>query len=60
VPGSVVTWNGKARSASYLSENEMTVYVPAATVASAGTADIVVKNPSPGGGKSNTLIFTIK
>jgi hypothetical protein len=60
VPGSVVTWNGKARSASFVSQNELTVYVPAAAVASTGTASIVVKNPAPRGGKSNTLTFTIQ
>jgi trimeric autotransporter adhesin len=60
VPGSVVTWNGKTHSASYVNETEMTVYVRAADVASPGTADVVVKNPTPGGGKSNTLTFPIK
>lgn len=60
VPGSVVTWNGKPHSASYVSPTQMTVYVTAATVASAGAADIIVKNPAPGGGKSNVLAFTIK
>ena len=60
VPGSMVTWNGKARSASFVSENEMTVYVPASVVASPGTASIDVKNPAPGGGKSSPLTFTIK
>jgi hypothetical protein len=60
VPGSVVTWNGKTSSASFVSEKEMTVYVPAAAIKSAGTAAVEVKNPAPGGGKSNTLPFTIK
>jgi trimeric autotransporter adhesin len=60
VPGSVVTWNGKARSVSYMSKNEMKVYVPATALASAGAASIVVKNPAPGGGNSNTLTFTVK
>jgi hypothetical protein len=60
VPGSKVLWNGKAHSASYVSGNELTVYVPAASVASAGTASLAVKNPTPGGGMSNTLTFTIK
>jgi hypothetical protein len=59
-PGSVVTWNGKAHSASYVSPTEMTVYVTAAAVASTGTANIAVKNPTPGGGKSNILALTIK
>jgi hypothetical protein len=56
----VITWNGKAHSASCVSPTEMTVDVTAAAVASAGTANIAVKNPTPGGGKSNILAFTIK
>ena len=39
-------------SAKYVNETEMTVYVPKAAVAAPGTAAIVVKNPTPGGGKS--------
>jgi hypothetical protein len=60
VPGSVVMWNGKAVSASFVSGNEMTVYVPASAVASTGTAAIAIKNLAPGGGQSNPLTFTIK
>jgi hypothetical protein len=60
VPGSVVNWNNKAFSAKYVSESEMTVYVPKAAVAAPGTAAVVVKNPTPGGGKSNALTITIK
>jgi hypothetical protein len=60
VPGSVVNWNNKAFSAKYVNENEMTVYVPKASVAAPGTASVVVKNPTPGGGKSNALTVTIK
>jgi hypothetical protein len=60
VPGSVVTWNGKARSASYVSSNQMTVYVTASAIASAGTVNIAVRNPTPGGGKSNVLAFIIQ
>ena len=60
VPGSVVNWNNKAFSAKYVNETEMTVYVPKAAVAAPGTAAIVVKNPTPGGGKSNALTVTIK
>ena len=60
VPGSVVTWNGTIRSVSYVSPSQMTVYVPKSVITSAGTANIVVKNPMPGGGKSNMLTLTIK
>jgi hypothetical protein len=38
----------------------MTVYVPKEAIAAPGTAAIVVKNPTPGGGKANTLTLTIK
>ena len=60
VPGSIVTWNGKKVSASYVSGTQMTVYVTKAAIASPGTPAIAVQNPAPGGGKSNTLTLTIK
>ena len=60
VPGSVVNWNDKPFSMKYVNENEMTVYVPKEAIAAPGTAAIVVKNPTPGGGKANTLTLTIK
>jgi trimeric autotransporter adhesin len=60
VPGSIVTWNGKRISASYVSATQMTVYVTKATIASSGIATVTVKNPAPGGGTSNSLTFTIK
>jgi trimeric autotransporter adhesin len=60
VPGSVVNWNEKAFSAKYVNENQMTVYVPKEAIAAPGKAAIVVKNPTPGGGKSNALTLTIK
>jgi hypothetical protein len=56
----VVNWNNKAFSAKYVSGNAMTVYVPKAAIATPGTAAIVVKNPTPGGGKSNALTVTMK
>jgi len=60
VPGSLVYWNGKRVSASYVSPTQMTVYVTKTAVASAGTATITVKNSAPGGGTSNSLTFSIK
>jgi trimeric autotransporter adhesin len=60
VPGSIVTWNGKRISASYVSATQMTVYVTKATIASSGIPTVTVKNPAPGGGTSNSLTFTIK
>jgi hypothetical protein len=60
VPGSTVTWNGKSVFAQYLSTSELRVYVPGSHVAASGTASILVKNPEPGGGKSNAAMFSIK
>jgi trimeric autotransporter adhesin len=58
-PGATVTWNGASLTTAYVSATQLNVYVPYTDVASAGTAQIVVKNPSPGGGKAAALTFTI-
>lgn len=58
-PGSQVSWNGTSLYADYLSATQLTLYVPAAQFAAAGTANVVVKNPAPGGGTSTPLTFTI-
>ena len=59
VPGSQVTWNGKARTVTYVSASQLTVYIPGSDVASKGIASVVITNPAPGGGKSSALTFTI-
>jgi trimeric autotransporter adhesin len=59
VPGSQVTWNGSALAADYVSATQLNVYVPAASVASSGSAKVIVTNPAPGGGASSALTFTI-
>jgi trimeric autotransporter adhesin len=59
VPGSQVSWNGTSLYADYVSATQLTLYVPAAQFAAAGTANILVKNPAPGGGTSTPLTFTI-
>jgi hypothetical protein len=38
----------------------LTASVPASLIATAGTATVTVVNPTPGGGTSNGLTFTIK
>jgi len=42
-----------------VSPNRLTAVIPAADVASAGTAQVRVFNPAPGGGTSNVLTFTV-
>ena len=59
VPGSQATWNGIALATDYVSATQLTVYVPAGSIVSSGTAKVVVTNPSPGGGTSSALTFTI-
>lgn len=59
VPGAVIRWNGADRPTTYISDTSLTAVIPAADVATAGTASISVLNPAPGGGSSTTVVFTI-
>jgi hypothetical protein len=59
VASSTVKWNGVALAGSYVDAAHLTATVPASDLASAGTASVTVVNPSPGGGTSNALSFTI-
>ena len=57
VSGSVVQWNGSARTTTFVSATQLTAAIPASDIAAAGTAQVRVANP--GGGTSNALTFTI-
>jgi uncharacterized protein (TIGR03437 family) len=59
VAGSVVQWNGAARTTSFVSATQLNASISAADVASQSTAQVAVFNPAPGGGTSNGLTFTI-
>ena len=60
VKTSAVNWNGTAlNNPHFVSSTQLTVTVPGANIANAGTASITVTNPAPGGGTSNALTFTI-
>jgi len=61
VTGSVIRWNGADLApTTYVNAGQISATVPAANIASAGTASVTVFNPSPGGGLStNTLTFTV-
>ncbi len=59
VNGSVVQWNGASRPTTYVSATQLTAAIPAADIAAAGTATVTVVNPVPGGGTSNSHVFTI-
>ena len=60
VKTSAVNWNGTAlNNPHFVSSTQLTVTVPGANIANAGTASITVTNSAPGGGTSNALTFTI-
>ncbi len=60
VAGSVVRWNGVDLATSFSSPTSLTATVPSLNVASAGAANVLVFNPSPGGGAAVTpQVFTI-
>jgi hypothetical protein len=59
VAGATVNWNGSALSTTFVSAAQLTASVPAASLATAGTATVTAVNPTPGGGTSNTVNFTV-
>jgi hypothetical protein len=59
VSNSVVQWNGSNRTTTYISSTQLTAAITAADIASAGTAQVTVVDPAPGGGTSNAQTFTI-
>ncbi|MEW5868603.1 MAG: C39 family peptidase, partial [Chloroflexota bacterium] len=59
VNGSVVRWNGSNRTTTYVSATQLTAAITAADIATAGTVPVTVFNPTPGGGTSNAVNFTI-
>ena len=56
---STVTWNGNSYATAYVSATQVTAAIPAADIATAGTASVTVVNPAPGGGTSSAANFTI-
>ena len=59
VPGSVVHWNAASRTTTFVTGSQLTAAIPASDIASAGTAQITVVSPTPGGGTSASVAFTI-
>jgi hypothetical protein len=59
VGGSVVRWNGNARTTTFVSATQITAAIAAADVAAQGTSTVTVFNPTPGGGTSGNLTFTV-
>ena len=59
VLGSVVHWNGATRTTTFVSGTQLTAAIPASDIVSAGTAQVTVVSPTPGGGTSSPVAFTI-
>ncbi len=59
VSTSVVRWNGEARPTTFVSATSLQAAISAADIATAGTAQVSVFTPGPGGGTSSPLNFTI-
>jgi hypothetical protein len=56
---STVLWNSVPVATAYLSSSQVMALIPAADLATQGSADISVMTPAPGGGTSGTSSFTI-
>jgi hypothetical protein len=57
--GSVVNWNGSARTTTLVSDKQLRAAITAADVATAGTVAVTVFNPTPGGGTTKVSRFTV-
>ena len=56
VQGATVNWNGSPLTTTYVSATELQATVPSADIATAGSAQVTVTNPPPGGGTSSPAL----
>jgi hypothetical protein len=56
---STVTYNAVAHTATYVSSTKLTIPLTTGDQATAGTFPVVVSNPTPGGGASTAVNFTV-
>ena len=56
---SVVNLNGKAEATTFVSTTRISAAIPASDVAVAGSVNVTVTNPPPGGGTSSALAFFV-
>jgi hypothetical protein len=57
--GSIVRWNGADRPTAYSSATQLVAPISAGDIMAAGTAQVTVFNPAPGGGTSNAINFPV-
>ncbi len=56
---SEIRWNGVAQATAFINGTQLVASIPGSLVAGAGTANVQVHNPGPGGGDSVSLPFVI-
>lgn len=59
VPASTIQWNGSPMATTYLSDTRLEAQIPAGNVADSGFVAVSVQTPTPGGGASAPLPFSI-
>ncbi len=59
VPASVVRWNSQSRDTTYLDQNHLAVKLSGADLSGQGQYLVTVFNPGPGGGYSNSVVFSL-
>ncbi len=59
VASSVVRWNGADRTTTVVSATQLTAAITAADLASARSVPVTVFSPTPGGGTSSNVTFTV-
>ncbi|HEU5404250.1 MAG TPA: S8 family serine peptidase, partial [Terriglobales bacterium] len=59
VPTTTVMLDGTALPTTFVSAAQVTANVPASLVSAAKVSDVVVSNPSPGGGTSNAIALNV-
>jgi hypothetical protein len=60
VRGSVVRWNGATRPTTIVSATRLTARLEAPDLSVAGTGQVAVFNPAPGGGLSNVVALAVR
>jgi glucose/arabinose dehydrogenase len=57
--GSVVRWNGVDRATTRISDSQLKAFIPPSEITAAGSAQVTVFTPAPGGGTSAPLTINI-
>ena len=57
---SVIRWNGAARPTTFTNTSQLKTTIGASDIGVAGTAQVTVFTPAPGGGQSSALTFAVQ